>query len=163
MNQKPPNAPYPKLTRIKHNDYYSGLVQNLYCGKEGKVTSFLQFTYQSNLLLPFGSSFARLFSAIADDELYHIKLLSEAIISLGGDPTYTSSQGVWLGGRWIDYVKDIRQMLSLNIEYKEKSVIDFKTTISKIDDPKIKQLLTHILKDEVEILSKLKSAQKQTQ
>lgn len=162
MNEKPPISPYPKLSRIKHNDYYSGLVQNLYCGKEGKVTSFLQFTYQANMLLPFGSSFARLFSSIASDELYHIKLLSESIISLGGDPTYSSSQGIWFGGRWIDYVKDIKQMLSLNIEYKEKSIIDYKTTISKIDDPKIKQLLTLILKDETEILAKLKSAQKET-
>lgn len=161
MTEKNSAGPYPKLDRIKHNDYYSGLVQNLYCGKEGKVTSFLQFTYQANLLLPFGSGFARLFSSIANDELYHIKLLSEAIISLGGDPVYSSSQGIWLGGRWIDYVKDIKQMLDLNIEYKEKSVIDYKTTISKIDDPKMKQLLNLILKDETEILAKLKNAKKE--
>ncbi len=149
---------YPKLTRIKHNDYYSGLVQNLFCGKEGKVASFLQFTYQANILAPFGSSFARLFSTIASDELYHIKLLSETVISLGGDPVYALPQGLWFSGRWIDYVKDIKQMVFLNIENKEKSIIDYKTTISKIDDPAIKQMLTLILKEEIEICKKLKQA-----
>jgi Mn-containing catalase len=153
---------YPKLTRIKHNDYYSGLVQNLFCGKEGKVASFLQFTYQANILTPFGSTFARLFSSIANDELYHIKLLSETIISLGGDPVYASAQGLWLGGRWIDYVKDIKQMLFLNIENKEKSIIDYKTTISKIDDSAIKQMLTLILKQENDICKQLKAAYQET-
>lgn len=155
-------TPIPKLNRIKHNDYYSGLVQNLFCGKEGKVASFLQFTYQANILSPFGSSFARLFSNIASDELYHTKLLSEIILSLGGDPVYASNQGMWFGGRWIDYVKDIKQMLFLNIENKEKSIIDYKTTISKIDDMQIKQALEFILKDEVSICKKLKQAYKES-
>lgn len=153
---------YPKLSRIKHNAYYLGIVQNLFCGKEGKLTSFLQFTYQASILLPFGSEFAKIFSSFANDEYFHQQLLAETIISLGGDPVFCDNQGRWFGGRWIDYVKDIKQMLLLNIEMKEKTIIDFKTAISKIDDPSIKQMLGAILKDDELALAKLKELYAQT-
>lgn len=147
---------YPKLSRIKHNSYYQGLVQNLYCGKEGEVTLFLQFNYQSNILLPFGDDYAKIFENFANEELFHIQLLAQTIISLGGDPVYCDNQGRWFGGRWIDYIKDIKQMLELNIEMKEKIIIDYKTTISKIDDLSIKQMLNLILRDEEKCHEKLK-------
>ena len=151
---------YPKLARIKHNDYYLGMVQELYSGKEGEVANFLQYTYQSNILLPFGNDFARLFGMIASEELLHCQLLSETIISLGGDPIYCDNQGRWLGGRWLDYVKDIKQMLVLNIENKEKNIIDYKTATSKIDDMAVKQMLMAITKDEESMLERLKNALK---
>lgn len=139
---------YPKLSRIKNNCYYLGIVQNLYCGKEGELTSFLQFSYQSNILSPFGDVYSKVFARFAQDELFHSILLSEMIISLGGDPVYADNQGRWFGGRWIDYVKDLKQMLMLDIELKEKQIIEYKSAISKIDDNSIKQMLSAILHDE---------------
>jgi bacterioferritin (cytochrome b1) len=152
---------YPRLARIKRNDYYLGIVQDLYCGKEGEMPNFLQFTYQANILLPFGNDFARLFGMIATEELLHCQLLAETIISLGGDPVLCDNQGRWLGGRWLDYVKDVKQMLTLNIETKQKNIIDYKTAASKIDDMAVKQMLVAITKDEENILQKLKDALKQ--
>ncbi|MGI5841920.1 MAG: ferritin-like domain-containing protein [Christensenellales bacterium] len=149
-------ASYPKLSRIKHNSYYLGLVQNLFCGKEGKIVSFLQLSYQANVLSVFGNRFSSFFSKLANDELFHIKLLSEAIVALGGDPVLTDNKGLWLSGRWLDYVKDVKQMLWLNIELKQKTIIDYKTTISKIDDVQVKNVLNLILKDEQEMLNALK-------
>lgn len=153
---------YPKLSRIKHNSYYLGIVQNLFCGNEGKIVSFLQFCYQKNVLAPFGSEFANHFDEFAMQEFFHQELLCEIILSLGGDPVFCDNQGRWLSGRWIDYVKDIKQMLLLNIETKEKTIIDFKTAISKIDDLSIKQLLVAILKEDEDTLEKLKQLNQKT-
>ncbi len=139
---------YPKLSRIKHNCYYLGIIQNLYCGKEGEIAAFLQFNYQSNLLSPFGNDYSKIFARFAQDEVFHSILLSEILISLGGDPVYADNQGRWFSGRWVDYVKDIKQMLMLDIELKEKQIIEYKSAISKIDDISIKQMLSAILKDE---------------
>lgn len=139
---------YPKLTRIKHNSYYLGIIQNLYCSNESEIVSFLQFEYQKNLLLPFGNDFGRVFETIAQEDLFHSSLLAEIIISLGGNPIYCDNQGKWLGGRRIDYVKNIKSMLELDIELKEKMIIDYKSAISKIDDIKIKKMLEMIVKDE---------------
>ncbi len=147
---------YPKLARIKHNCYYLGIIQNLYCGKEGEITSFLQFSYQSNLLSPFGNDISKAFARFAQDEIFHSILLSEIIISLGGDPVYADTQGRWFSGRWIDYVKDIKQMLMLDIELKEKQIIEYKSAIAKIDDVSVKQMLKAILKDEESCYLQLK-------
>ena len=147
---------YPKLTRIKHNSYYLGIVQNLYCSSESEIVSFLQFEYQKNILLPFGNEFGRLFESIAQDDLFHSSLLAEIIISLGGNPVYCDNQGRWLGGRRIDYVKNVKSMLELDIELKEKMIIDYQNAISKIDDLKIKKMLEMIVKDEKVCYSKLK-------
>lgn len=148
---------YPKLTHIKHNGYYLGLIQNLYCSSESELVCFLQFEYQKNLLLPFGNDYARVFGQMAEDDLFHSELLSETIISLGGNPVYCSCQGKWLGGRQIDYVKSIKQMLELDIELKEKLIIDYKSATSKIDDMKIKKLLGMIVAEEEAACQKLKA------
>lgn len=148
---------YPKLSHIKHNSYYLGIIQNLYCSSESEIICFLQFEYQKNLLLPFGNDYARVFGQIAEEDLFHSELLSEIIISLGGNPVYCSCQGKWLGGRQIDYVKNIKQMLALDIELKEKMIIDYKNATSKIDDLKIKKLLGCIVSEETSSCQKLKS------
>lgn len=148
---------YPKLSRIRHNSYYLGIIQNLYCSSESEIISFLQFEYQKNLLLPFGNDFARVFGAIAEDDLFHSGLLAEIIISLGGNPVYCDNQGKWLGGRKIDYVKNIKQMLDVDIELKEKMIIDYKNAISKIDDNNIKKMLIMIVGEEEASYIKLKS------
>lgn len=128
----------------------------MYCSSESELVCFLQFEYQKNLLLPFGNDYARVFGQMAEDDLFHSELLSETIISLGGNPVYCSCQGKWLGGRQIDYVKSIKQMLELDIELKEKLIIDYKSATSKIDDMKIKKLLGMIVAEEEVACQKLK-------
>lgn len=108
-------------------------------------------------MLPFGNDYARVFGQMAEDDLFHSELLSETIISLGGNPVYCSCQGKWLGGRQIDYVKSIKQMLELDIELKEKLIIDYKSATSKIDDMKIKKLLGMIVAEEEVACQKLKA------
>jgi bacterioferritin (cytochrome b1) len=65
-----------------------------------------------------------------------------------GDPIYCNSQGKWLGGRQVDYIKDTKQIIMTNLEMKEKIIIDYKLAISKIANQQIKTLLSVILADE---------------
>lgn len=148
---------YPKIKGIKNNSYYQGLLQNLYAGGDGEMASFFQLTYQNFILSPFGSEHASTFARLAEEDLVHAKRLAGAIISIGGDPVFCSTQGVWLGGRAVDYVKGVKQMVGINIEAKEKLVIDYKTTIAKIDELQIKRMLEGILHEEEEHLTKLKA------
>ncbi len=148
---------YPKIKGIKNNSYYQGLLQNLYAGGDGEMASFLQLSYQNFILSPFGSSHASTFASIAEEDLVHAKELAKAIIMLGGDPAFCSNQGVWLSGRVVDYVKGIKQMVAINIEAKEKSIIDYKTTIAKIEELEIKRMLEGILSEEEGHLLKLKT------
>lgn len=94
---------------------------------------------------------------IALDDLKHQELLANAIQMTSGNPIYCNSEGKWLGGRQIDYFKDIKRILNTNLELKEKTIIDYKVAISKIENAQIKELLSTILEDEEEHRSKLKN------
>ena len=73
-----------------------------------------------------------------------------------GNPKYCSAAGKWLSTRQIEYVKDTKQIIKLNIENKERAIINYKIAISKIDNNQIKNLLSSILNDEEEHLKILK-------
>lgn len=148
-----------KITKLKNNSYYLGLICNLYAGSEGEMVSFLQFFYHANITSAFNQMLSNAFMKIAIDELENAHKLSILIQTLNGDPMYIDSQRKWIGGRSIDYVKSFEQILSLGIELKNKKIIDLKTTISKIDDIQIKNILKEILEKNIEhkiILQKLK-------
>lgn len=148
---------YPKVKSLRKNAYYAGLLQNLLCGEEGVVIFFLQLKYQKAILGDFYPQISQTISEILEIETIHHDLLSNAIIMSGGDPMLITSQGKWLVGRQIDYIKELKQIISYNIEVKEKSVIDFKLAHSKIDNIEIKNLLREMIRDEEIILKKLKS------
>ena len=130
------------------NSYYSGILQNLYSGSEGEVVTFLQLRYHSYILENFNKEIAQSLNEIALEDLKHQDLLANSIQMTSGDPKYLNSESKWINGRQIDYVKDIKQILALNLESKEKSIIDYKIAISKIDNQQIKSLLLSILEDE---------------
>ena len=81
-------------------------------------------------------------------DLRHQQLLAHAIEMTYGNPIYATSQGKFIGGRQIDYIKDTKLILHANLEAKEKSIIDYKLAISKIENVQIKLLLSAILADE---------------
>jgi len=151
---------YNKIIDIKTNPFYSEILQNLYMGNAGEVYSYLQLCYQSFLLLPFRNEVGNLFEKIANDDFLHMKLLSHHIVILGGNPIFSSSKGIWLRGRNINYGKDIKSMLIADIEVKENSLINYKVALAKIDDGNLKKLLNSIILDEENHLEKLKDCLK---
>ena len=137
-----------KVKRIRRNSYYNGLLQNLFAGSESATNSVLQYSYSANILAPFYPEISNEFYEIVFDEIKVHYILSQMIILTGGDPIYSNAQGKWLGGRSVDYVKDIKQLISLSVENIEKLIIDYKTVQSKIDDNEIKKYLSLILEIE---------------
>lgn len=137
-----------KIKRIRRNSYYTGLLQNLFAGSESATNSVLQYSYNANILAPFYPEISNEFYEIVFDEIKVHYILSQLILLTGGDPVYSNAQGKWLGGRSVDYVKDIKQLIMLSVENIEKLIIDYKTVQSKIDDTEIKKYLTQILEIE---------------
>lgn len=148
---------YSKMSELKSNPFYTEILQNLYMGDKGEVVSYLQLCYQSFLLLPFGSEYGNIFGEIASEDFLHMKLLSQRIIKFGGNPVFSNTQGIWLGGRSINYSKDIKSMLFSNIELKESSLINYKTAYAKIENESLKKLLKSIILDEETHIAKFKS------
>lgn len=148
MKQQIIEREYPQVKNYCKNSYYSGILQNLYAGPEGEVVLFLQLRYHYNILKSFSPKIAEVLSEISLTDLKHQELLANAIQMTYGNPIYATTQGKWIGGRQIDYIKDTKQILLTNLEAKEKTIIDYKIAISKIENNQIKLLLTSILADE---------------
>ena len=137
-----------KLT-IKPNGYYQGLITNLYSGNEGEVITFMQELYQANIICPFEEQQYEFLKKLYLDDLIHINKLSQILVLMGGDAKYLKTNNIWISGKNIDYIKSYKQMLYTNLELKEKIIIDYRTTISKINDNNINKILYEILNDEI--------------
>lgn len=139
---------YPTIKTHCKNSYYSGLLQNLFAGSEGEVVLFLQLQYHANILRSYNEKISSVLNEMSLTDLRHQQLLAHAIEMTYGNPIYATSQGKFIGGRQIDYIKDTKLILHANLEAKEKSIIDYKLAISKIENVQIKLLLSAILADE---------------
>lgn len=136
------------LSKIAPNKYYSNLLKDAYAGEEGETNSFLQFLYFSYILSSFENEFSSVFYEIAKDDIDHHAMLGECIVKLGGDPSYFSPNDVPASGKDLEYCKGIKQILTLGIEIKEKSIIKYKILLAKIMEREIKNILEIIVSDE---------------
>lgn len=148
---------YPKLKKQNANSYYLGLVQNLYAGSEGELACFLQTTYQFDVLEQSAPEVSELLKKISEQDKKHLSILSHIILMLGGDPKFFNAQNKWFSTREVDYVQGVKQIVSYDIELKEKIIIDYKSTMQKISSPDIKAVLERILADENNHLQALKN------
>lgn len=148
---------YPKLKKQNANSYYLGLVQNLYAGSEGELACFLQATYQVQVLEDYDQEIVGTLKKIAEQDQKHLSILSHIILMLGGNPKFLNAQNKWFSTREIDYVQGVKQIISFDIELKEKVILDYKSTIQKISSSEIKSVLSRILADENNHLQALRN------
>ena len=134
---------------IKPNGYYQGIITNLYSGSEGEVLTFMQEMYQANIVFPFEKEQYEFLKKLYKDDIIHTERLAEILTIMGGDPKYINVNNVWISGKSVDYVKSYKQILYTNLELKEKTIIDYKTAISKINDKNINLILSLNLEDEI--------------
>lgn len=134
-----------KIRNLPHNSYYQNLILELYSGSEGFVINYLQFLYQYNLFYNKNKTYEDAFKYLIDCEFECISLISEILSVLGCDTKFVSNQGKFISGRQIDYVKDLMQILLLDIENIEKNIIEIRSIIQKVSINAIKNQLREIL------------------
>lgn len=127
------------------NSYYEGLLQDLFGEKDGFFTIFMHFLYQKNQIFVNYPDFASDFEELLSLELKSCEKTSELIIGLGGDAKFYSSNKKYISGSGVDYVKNLRSILELDIELVEKAIIDIKNAYSKIENASIRASLNEIL------------------
>lgn len=140
------------------NSYYEGLLQDLFCEKDGFFAVFLHFLYQFNQIFVFYPNFKSDFEKLYMLELESCNLISRLINEIGGDAKfYSSNKKIFCGN--IDYLKHLPHIVDMDIELVEKSLIDLKNALYKIDNILIKTELRKILplkEKEEKILKDLK-------
>ncbi len=136
------------------NSYYMGLVQNLYAGKNGCLTAFLQFFYQFQI--SHEMTLADCLKILYQTEIENCLMLGKILQEMGADPQYYSSSRRHLGTQSVCYVKDANKIFLADIELLEINIIDLKSAISKIDNPEIKVHLKKVLDSKKASLKLLK-------
>jgi len=75
---------------------------------------------------------------------------------MGGDNKFCSSAKRFLSGQNIEYVKELKQVFSIDIEFLEINILEVKSMILKIEDEKIRKVLKNILENKKQELKLLK-------
>jgi len=141
---------------INKNSYYEGLLQDFFAASDGCFCLFMTFFYQYNQIFEFKSELSQLFQMLYQTELQNSEILSQLIIEMGGDAKFYSHSKSFLSCYSVDYVKGTSQIFLDDIEKLEVSIIQNKSLINKIDDPKIKEKLHTVLKNKQKCLKILR-------
>lgn len=138
------------------NSYYQGLIQNFYGGAKGCFSAFMHFFYQFNQSEMYYSEYSSCFKVLYTLELENCRILSQILIKMGGDNKYYSNAKKFLSGYNVDYLKNISQIVFMDIEFLECNIIEVKSIISKIENKMIKACMVEILENKKKALKLLK-------
>ena len=151
---------YPELTGVVKNSQYARILHNLYAGRGSEMTATLQYCYQSFNSAIINKEIAEVFLHIGEVEMHHMELLANAVILLGGNPTYSNSGGWWNGSN-VYYNGNLINMINRDLRDEELAILDYKKAMAFIKNDSIDALIERIIRDEethIEILTRLKDA-----
>lgn len=137
------------------NNYIISQLKNLYSGKYGEIFCNLQFSYFAYMAEGLESVFADVFLNILKDEQRHQKILGQNIVLNGGDLNFdvANCKGLY-------FTKNIKNMLENAIDLKEKCIINYKMTLTKISNSQTNNILKNVLTDEQKHILLLRDALK---
>ena len=144
---------YPELENPEKNDYYVGVLQNLYASCGGEVNAIMLYSYQVNYFKKDLEYIARAVEEIAMDEMVHMRLLAEAILFYGGDPKYNTRIGMPYTTRCVKYENEYVPMLVVDVNSEKDAIEAYTKAILIVRSPSLKALLKRIRRDEREHLS----------
>lgn len=140
------NEPYPIVNISGENRFLSALLQDDYAGIVSEYTSISQFIY--GYIISDEADLSDDFFGIALVEMTHLDLLGDIIKQLGGNPVFKSGNGMVWNSNVLAYSNSTKNRLKLCLKIKQRSLDQYKTHISRINDADIKNLLQRITLDE---------------
>ncbi|MFV9511304.1 ferritin-like domain-containing protein [Tepidibacillus sp. LV47] len=144
-------GPYPEIKVLKPNRAYAEILMDDYAGVISEFTAINQYLYHHYFFDIIDNQLADLLEGVAVIEMYHLEILAELIILLGGDPRIRggeSTKGKYWNGSFIGYGKTLCEQLDLDIRAEVEAIKNYEIHIQQIADPHIQAILRRIIKDE---------------
>ena len=123
------------------------LLQELYAGPRGELTSMLQYLYQSCVLAPVDPELARAMDAMAKVEAHHLEILGALIALRDGTPSYGTPAG-WWSGQSVYYGRAPCRMLLEDLRRKVESTSACLRAAGQMEDPETARILRRMAGDE---------------
>lgn len=148
--------PYPTAKANAANERYGRMIRNSFTGRESALTAMMTYLYQSMRFGECAEDLRETLWAISVCKMYHMRLLGELLISLGGDPKffYCSPPNAASGSWWaaqpniVTYSKNLGDALKAGISAEKAVIEEHNNIINYVDDEGLRALLKRIVLDE---------------
>lgn len=152
--------PYPELKCVEPDYSFGRLVYDAYAGGKSELTTILSYIFEY-LTNGEEEEVVTFLKMIAKQEMKHLELLGEILVSLGLEPYYMSTYG----NKWCsDNVKvkfnSLEEMLAFNIQMEKEAIEAYQHLVNVCGNESIKAIISRIIMDEeshVQIFEMLKS------
>ncbi len=139
------SEPYPTVAKASDPNTVRMLKED-YAGAVSEMTAVSQYIYQ-NILSTDNESFANAILQIGIVEMSHLGMLGDAILALGGNPTFGNGSIFW-NGKLVNYARTLPEMLRADIEAETQAIANYRRHAAATTNPSVRALLTRIIKDE---------------
>lgn len=139
------SAPYPEVTGAKDPETVA-LIKEDYAGVTSELTAITSYIYQ-NITSDEDPSFASAILQIALVEMTHLDMLGDAIMTLGGNPSFGNGKHFWQASS-VDYANTIPAMLKSDIASETKAIENYQKHAAATKNPSVRTLLLRIVEDE---------------
>lgn len=145
------NLPYPEISVNEKNKNYSNIILQNYAGQNSEFTAVAQYNYHEIAIFNDYPVVSNAIKGIARVEMYHLQILGELIVLLGGDPKYRiykkKTECYW-SPKFIDFNKELKTLLTNDLNSEISSIKQYEKAISLIDDENIVLIIKRIILDE---------------
>ncbi len=135
------------------------VVSPAYAGKDGELTSVLQYVFQAIVLSENGMrELSRDIMRIASDEMRHLQLVGGAIVRLGAPPVFTACPPYpvsYYSASCVNYVRGAREMVDADICSERNAISSYLRMLDRLDEPALSALIKGICEEEEEHLALL--------
>ena len=136
------------------------IVTKAYAGREGELTSVLQYVYQSIVVGQRGErELSLLLERIAADEMRHLQIIGSLITRLGAPPLFAVCPPYPVGyysASCVNYAKGTEEMLDIDLAAEENSVKTYANMLQEMENPAVAEVILSVLKEEREHLTLLR-------
>ena len=139
------SAPYPEV-KGGHDPETAALLKEDYAGAHGELSGVTQYVYQHGRISD-NEALSNSLLQLAIVEMTHLDMLGDAIVTLGGSPSFESGQHYWNAGN-VNYTADLKEMLRADIQAETIGIATYERHIAEIRNETVKALLARIVQDE---------------
>jgi len=138
-------APYPEVSGAPNPETVAMLKED-YAGRDSELTAITQYVFQSGRTTD-NDSYANAVLQIGIVEMMHLDMLADAIVALGGSPTFDNGKEYWAANN-VNYASDLKGMIEANIQGEGAAIKSYENHAAKTTNPSVKALLARIIIDE---------------
>lgn len=146
------NESYPIVENRLCDKFSATIISPAYCGLHGELSAVLSYTYGDFHYIATGDEkTSELFTGIALAEMHHFKMLGQALLSLGVEPTFTeypSYASSFYSTRAINYSRLPEKILIDAITMEMVAIDEYEKMLIKLKNEQVRALIERILADE---------------